>query len=102
MGIWRKRFSWYNQRSSFKQPGTENLVCKLKKSLYELKQSPRQWYKGLDSYMIQIGYTHCKYDCCVYVCILENGSYIFLLLYVDDMLITAKSMCEVKRLKSFL
>jgi hypothetical protein len=52
--------------------------------------------------MIQIGYTRCEYDCCVYVRILEDGSYIFLLLYVDGMLIAAKSMCEVNRLKSFL
>uniref|UniRef100_A0A2N9G4M2 CCHC-type domain-containing protein n=1 Tax=Fagus sylvatica TaxID=28930 RepID=A0A2N9G4M2_FAGSY len=82
------------QPEGFKQPGTENLVCRLKKSLYGLKQSPRQWYKRFDSYMIQIGYTRCEYDCCVYVRILEDGSYIFLLLYVDDMLIAAKSMCE--------
>uniref|UniRef100_A0A2N9FLA5 CCHC-type domain-containing protein n=1 Tax=Fagus sylvatica TaxID=28930 RepID=A0A2N9FLA5_FAGSY len=90
------------QPEGFKQLGTENLVCRLKKSLYGLKQSPRQWYKRFDSYMIQIGYTRCEYDCCVYVRILEDGSYIFLLLYVDDMLIAAKSMCEVNRLKSLL
>ena len=41
-------------------------------------------------------------DCCVYVRILEDDSYIFLLLYVDDMLIATKSMCEVNRLKSLL
>uniref|UniRef100_A0A2N9HC61 Integrase catalytic domain-containing protein n=1 Tax=Fagus sylvatica TaxID=28930 RepID=A0A2N9HC61_FAGSY len=90
------------QPEGFKQPGTKNLVCRLKKSFYGLKQSPRQWYKRFDSYMIQIGYTRCEYDCCVYVRILEDGSYIFLLLYVDDMLIAAKSMCEVNRLKSLL
>ena len=33
---------------------------------------------------------------------LDDGSYIFLLLYVDDMLIAAKSMCEVDRLKPLL
>jgi hypothetical protein len=88
------------QPEGFKQFGIENLVCRLKKSLYGLKQSPRQWYKRFDSYMIQIGYIRCEYDCCVYVRILEDGSYIFLLLYVDDMLIATKSMCEVNRLKS--
>jgi hypothetical protein len=90
------------QPEGFKKPGTENLVCRLKKSLYGLKQSPRQWYKRFDSYMIQIGYTRCEYDCCVYVRILEDSSYIFLLLYLDDMLIAARSMCEVDRLKSLL
>ena len=56
------------QLEGFKQPGTKNLICKLKKLLFELKQSPRQWYKRFDSYMIQIGYTYCEYDCCIYIC----------------------------------
>ena len=90
------------QPEGFKQPGTKNIVYRLKKSLYGLKQSPRQWYKRFDSYMIQIGYNRCEYDCYVYVHILEECSYIFLLLYVDDMLIFAKSMCEVNKLKSLL
>ena len=90
------------QPEGFKKPGTENLVCKLKKSLYGLKQSPRQWYKRFDSYMIQFGYTRCEYDCCVYVKMLDDGSYIFLLLYVDDMLIAAKSMRKVDKLKTLL
>ena len=40
------------QPKGYRQPGTENLICKLKKSLYRLKQSPRQWNKRFDSYMI--------------------------------------------------
>ena len=78
------------------------MVCKLRKSLYGLKQSPKQWYKRFDSYMIRIGYKRCEYDCCVYVKSLDDdsSSFIFLLLYVDDMLITAKSMVEVNKLKS--
>ena len=61
------------QPEGFKKPSIENLVCRLKKSLYGLKQSPRQWYKKFDSYMIQIGYTCCEYDCCVFVKMLDNG-----------------------------
>ncbi|KAL7001863.1 hypothetical protein U1Q18_052394 [Sarracenia purpurea var. burkii] len=90
------------QPEGFKQPETEHLVCRLKKSLYGLKQSPRQWYKRFDSFMIRIGFTRCEYDCCVYVRSLDDGSYIFLLLYVDDMLIAAKSMVEINRLKKLL
>jgi hypothetical protein len=42
------------------------------------------------------------YDCCVYVRNLDDGSIIFLLLYVDDMLIVAKSIVEVNKLKVLL
>ena len=52
--------------------------------------------------MIQISYTCCEYDCYTYVKMPDDGSYIFLLLYVDDVLIAAKSMCEVDRLKVLL
>lgn len=52
--------------------------------------------------MISIGYMHCEYDCCIYVRSLDDGSIIFLLLYVDDMLITSKSVDEVKKLKTLL
>ncbi|KAL6329285.1 hypothetical protein AAG906_015489 [Vitis piasezkii] len=58
-------------------------------------------YMRFDSYMIKIGYKRCKYDCCAYVKSLDdNSSFVFLLLYVDDMLIAAKSMVEVNKLKS--
>ena len=66
------------QPEGFKKLGIENLVCTLKKTLYGLKQSPKQWYKRFDSYMIQIGYTCCEYDCYVYVKMLDDSSYIFL------------------------
>ena len=42
------------------------------------------------------------YDCCVYVKSLDYCISIFLLLYVDDMLIVAKSMSEVNKLKALL
>ena len=90
------------QLEGFTQHGQEHLVFKLKKSLYGLKSSPRQWYKIFDFYMTRIGYKRCEYDYCVYVRSLDDGSSIFLLLYVDDMLIAAKSMSEVNKLKTLL
>jgi hypothetical protein len=93
---------YMEQPEGFNQPGQEHLVCKLKKSLYVLKQSPRQWYKRFDFYMIKIDYRKCEYDCCVYVRSLDDGSFIFLLLYVDDMFIAAKSIVEVNKLKVLL
>ena len=91
-----------SQAEGCRPSGQEQLVCKVKTALYGLKQSPRQWYKRFDSYMIQNGYRRCEYDCCIYVKGLEDESLIFLLLYVDDMLIVAKKMREVDKLKRLL
>ncbi|CAA0822792.1 Uncharacterized mitochondrial protein AtMg00810 [Striga hermonthica] len=49
-----------------------------------------------------IGYKRCEFDCCVYTKSLGDGSMIFLLLYVDDMLIAAKNMRDIVDLKSLL
>ena len=70
--------------------GKENCVCKLKRSLYSLKQSPHQWYKRFDSFVLSHVFKRSKYDSCVYIKIVD-GSPIYLLLYIDDMLIAAKS-----------
>jgi len=80
----------------------EEYVCHLKKSLYELKQSPRQWYKRFDTNMIQLGYNKSPYDCCVYHSKATNGSSIYLVLYVDDMLIAAKHKSDAQKLKDLL
>jgi hypothetical protein len=45
-----------DQCKGFMVPGKENFVCKLKKYLYGLKQSLRQWYKRFDSFMISNGF----------------------------------------------
>ena len=83
------------QPDGFQVPGKEKYVCRLKKSLYGLKQSPRQWYKRFDTYMIQLGYNRSPYDCCVYHNKATNGSFIYLVLYVDDMLIAAEHKSDV-------
>ncbi|KAJ4720195.1 Retrovirus-related Pol polyprotein from transposon TNT 1-94 [Melia azedarach] len=93
---------YMTQPNGFQVPGKEDYVCKLKKSLYGLKQSPRQWYKRFDSYMIEIGYTRSLYDCCVYYSKATNGSLIYLVLYVDDMLIAAENKSDVQKLKDLL
>jgi hypothetical protein len=52
--------------------------------------------------MIRIGYKRYEYDCCDYVRSLGDGSFIFLLLSVDDRLIIVKSIVEVNKLKDLL
>lgn len=93
---------YMSQPDGFKVTGKENWACKLKKSLYGLKQSPRQWYKRFDKFMAEHGYTRSQFDHCVYFRKLLDGSFIYLLLYVDDMLIASKSKVEIDRLKAQL
>ena len=90
---------YMEQPEGFVQHQKGRLVCKLKKSLYGLKQSPRQWYKKFDSFMVSQGYTRSEYDHCLYSKKL-NDIFIILVLYVDDMLIVSKSMDEINRLKA--
>ena len=89
------------QPEGFIVQGQENLVCKLRKSLYHLKQAPKQWYKKFDSCMHRIGFKRCEADHCCYVKSIDN-SYIILLLYVDDMLIAGSSIEEINNLKKQL
>ncbi|GJW39590.1 retrovirus-related pol polyprotein from transposon TNT 1-94 [Tanacetum coccineum] len=76
----------------------ENLACKLKKSLYRLKQAQRQWYLKFDSVMQRAGYKRCAMDHCCYLKKVGLSS-IILLLYVDDMLVEGYNTEEVKKLK---
>ncbi|WVZ75412.1 hypothetical protein U9M48_023465 [Paspalum notatum var. saurae] len=75
---------YMDQPEGFIVSGKENFVCKLKKLLYGLKQSPRKWYKKFDSFMIANGFKRSLYDSYVYNKFVD-GSPIYLLLYVDDM-----------------
>ncbi|GFS33516.1 hypothetical protein Acr_00g0028940 [Actinidia rufa] len=90
------------QLDGFKVPRKEYLACRLMKSLYGLKQSLRQWYKRLDQFMVEHKYTRSQFDHCVYFHKQHDGSMIYLLLYVDDMLIASMSKVEIYRLKSQL
>ncbi|GJY31823.1 retrotransposon protein, putative, ty1-copia subclass [Tanacetum coccineum] len=90
----------YMRQSSGYEQG--NKVCLLKKSLYGLKQSPRQRYKRFNEYMLSNGFKRSSYDSCVYYRSYVLGEYIYLLLYVDDMLIACKSKAEIGYTKSLL
>jgi hypothetical protein len=64
-----------------------SLVCRLKKSLYGLKQTSRAWYANMDSYLLSQNFVHCKSNPNVYMLRMVD-SLLLLVLYVDDLLIT--------------
>eukprot|EP00253_Pinus_taeda_P008601 PITA_08601 len=86
---------YMQQPQGYEAKGKEKLVCGLKKSLYGLKQAPSQWYLKFDKFMSEQGYTICHSDHCVYLKKENDGSYIILLLYVDDMLVAGSHMQEI-------
>jgi hypothetical protein len=55
------------QLEGFVAKGNENKVCKLQKSIYELKQAPRQWYIKFDSVITSFGFVENKFDECIYM-----------------------------------
>ncbi|RVW84134.1 Retrovirus-related Pol polyprotein from transposon TNT 1-94 [Vitis vinifera] len=93
---------YMKQPEGFVDSEKSDHVCFLKKSLYGLKQSPRQWYKRFDAFMVSHEFMRNQYDSCVYFKTLPDGSFIYLLLYVDDMLIAAKNRAEINKLKQLL
>jgi hypothetical protein len=82
-------------------PGQEKLVCKLQKSLYGLKQSPRQWYSRLSAFFEKYGLVQIEADHAVYVS-KSDPRKLFVGVYVDDLLIGSKDLEDMRKLKSAL
>lgn len=93
---------YMEQPEGYVVKGQEGKVCKLLKSLYGLKQAPRQWNKCFDQVMIKHGFVKSEYDLCVYLKKLSYCEYVYLLIYVDDMLLVAKSMDDINEVKEML
>jgi histone deacetylase 1/2 len=62
-------------------------VCKLQKAIYGLKQAPRARYYELRSFLLQLGFKNSHADTSLFV--LKTGNHlVYLLVYVDDLIIT--------------
>jgi len=72
-------------------------VCKLKKSLYGLKQSPRAWFGRFSSTMKAFGYKQSNSDHTLFIKHKE-GKVTTLIVYVDDMVVTGDDSCAIKAL----
>ena len=77
---------YVEQPLDFETHDRESHVCRLKKSLYGLKQLPRTWYDIIDSFLSSLGFTNSKVDSNLYYKV-EDGNPVMLLLYVDDLFV---------------
>lgn len=72
----------------------EDTVVKLEKSLYGLKQSPRQWNKRFHEFLMRFKFKASNADRCVYSGFID-GETVLLALYVDDGLMLAKNRATI-------
>ena len=93
---------YIKQPEGFSSSDDENLVCKLKKSIYGLKQAFRQWYLKFHDVISSFEFVDNLINQCIYHKV--SGSKIcFLILYVDDIILASNNkgfLCEVKQFLS--
>ena len=83
------------QPEGFTVKGKKEPVCKLKKSLYGLNQSPRMWYQKFDSCVLGLGFMRSKVDHCVYSKHIGDH-FINIVLDDDDMLLEFVCLTQVQ------
>ncbi|KAM1356775.1 hypothetical protein ACFX2H_030666 [Malus domestica] len=92
---------YMKQPPGFIERGKESMVCKLTKSIYGLKQASRQWYKKFDQVVNSFGFSENKIDNCIYMK-QAKSDFIFVVLYVDDILLASSSVQLLKETKQML
>lgn len=89
------------QPPGFIVKGTERKVCKLKRSLYGLKQATRAWNQKLNAVLEQQGFKRCDADPCLYSKT-RKGKKCYVLVYVDDLIVASEDDRMIKNLVEVL
>jgi hypothetical protein len=77
-------------------------VCRLHKSLYGLKQSPRAWFSRFSDVILSMEFIRCHSDHTCFICHCPDGCYIILLVYVDDIILTGDDTQGIAQVKQNL
>jgi hypothetical protein len=85
-----------SQPTGFVDADHPDLVCLLNRSLYGLKQAPQAWYSRFASYLASIGFVEAKSDTSLFI-YRRGDDTIYLLLYVDDIVLTASTADLLQR-----
>lgn len=91
---------YMEQPEGYIQPGQENLVCKLQKSLYGLKKSPRCWNTAFREYMELIHFSQSTADPCIYIKAADTLAIVAV--YVDDLILMTSTADEMQQIKNSL
>ncbi|GKA81305.1 ribonuclease H-like domain-containing protein [Tanacetum coccineum] len=85
----------------FANKDNKNMVCKLVKSLYRLKQAPKKWNEKLVYVLKENDFVQSVNDYSLFTKSTDN-KFIALLVYVDDIVVTENCINEITKFKSFL
>ncbi|RVX09023.1 Retrovirus-related Pol polyprotein from transposon TNT 1-94 [Vitis vinifera] len=89
------------QPENFESKDSKQLVCRLKRSIYGLKQASRQWYRKFDQVITSFGFKENTVDQCIYLKF-SGSKFIILVLYVDDILLASSDVGLLHETKRFL
>ena len=92
---------YMEQPLGFVAQGKKERVCRLRKSLYDLKQSPRAWFGKFSQAIKEFSMQKSKSYHSVFYKNSSSGI-ILLVVYVDDIVITGSDSKGISSLKSFL
>jgi histone deacetylase 1/2 len=81
---------YMRQPPGFENVSVSNYVCRLDKAIYGLKQSARAWYSRLSTKLLELGFRTSKSDTSLFI-YSKKGITIFMLIYVDDIIVTESS-----------
>ncbi|GJX63889.1 ribonuclease H-like domain-containing protein [Tanacetum coccineum] len=81
---------YMHQPPGFRDSVHPDYVCLLQRSLYGLKQAPRAWFQRFASYITRVGFSHSRCDSSLFI-YRQRTDTAYLLLYVDDIVLTASS-----------
>ena len=87
------------QPPGYVQTGKEDKVCKLKKSLYGLKQSPRCWNEKFCNHLKQLGFKESGADPCIFSCESKEKALEIIAVYVDDLILITETSDEMWSIK---
>jgi hypothetical protein len=92
---------YMTQLKGFAVKGKEHMGCHLRKSIYGLKQASRQWYLKFDETIRSFGFKENEEDNYIYAKF-RSGKFIFLILYVGDILLASSDVSLLLETKRFL
>lgn len=81
--------------------GGINTVCRLRKSIYGLRQAPRAWFNTLTSTLCSFGFTQARSDASLFIRHSAQST-LYLLVYVDDIILTGSDPTEITQLTTLL